>query len=268
MKKLWTLALLGLTLLGCNSENIEMYTSAYSGYITDNKIETDIHFMPMEVYPDVKAPQKPIMKLKLLTEKQFPCINYGLKTTQFQQGNELIVRFDEIIQAEICLTALGPAVTYIDLPENINKLTLINGNVIDRYAVDINAEKMNITLIEEHFTKSLHEKTFRVPENSFAYVCGTNTTNTNIYGDFLAILKQNPNFKEFEFQGEGRIPYPETANGHWVNHPSKFFIYSNPSDYTNLQNVLTNYSKQNIQENSGVTIAIYGWDNLNFSSWN
>lgn len=269
MKKLLTLALLGLTIMGCNSDDdVTINTSDYSEYITENSIATEINFMAEEVYSDMETTQTPLLKLKLITEEQFPCINYSLKTTEFLSGNELIVRFDEILEPGGCYTAIGPAISYIDLPENIKKLTLINGNVIDRYSLDVSIEKINVTLIENNFTNSLYNKTFRIPENSFAYVCGTNTTNTNIYEDFLAILEQNTNFTEFEFNGEGRIPYPETSNGHWVNHPSKFFIYSNSTEFENLNTVLDNFSTQNIEENSGATIAIYGWNNLKYYSWN
>lgn len=48
---------------------------------------------------------------------------------------------------------------------------------------------------------------------------------TQIYNDFFTLIKQNPDFTEFEFEGEGRIPYPETTSGNWVNHPSRFFKY-------------------------------------------
>lgn len=269
MKKLLTLVLLGLTIMGCSSDDdVTINTSDYSEYIIENSISTDINFMAEEIYSDFENSQTPLLKLKFITEEQFPCVNYGLKTTEFLNENELIVRFEEILEPVGCYTAIGPAISYIDLPENINKLTLINGNVIDKYSVDINIEKITINLIENDFSISLYDKTFRIPENSFAYVCGTNTNNINIYNDFLSILEQNNSFTEFEFNGEGRIPYPETSSGHWVNHPSKFFIYSNLAEFENLENILNDYSTQNIEVNSGATIAIYGWNNLKYYSWN
>ena len=211
--------------------------------------------------------QIPLLKLKLITSEIFPCINYGLSITEFTNGNELIIRFDEIVEPGVCLTAIGPAISYIDLPINTNKVTFINGNMIDKYSIEISQEKISITLIENNFTSSLHNKTFRIPKNSFAYVCGTNTNNTNIYDDFLAILMQNTDFVEFEFEGEGRIPYPESSDGNWVNHPSKFFIYSDFEEFNKLANILNDYSSENIEENSGVTIAIYSWKNIKYYSW-
>ncbi|HET8887158.1 MAG TPA: hypothetical protein VFM70_12485 [Salinimicrobium sp.] len=268
MKKIIILTLIGFTILSCSSDN---YTADidndYSEYITGNLIDTDINFMPEEIFMSSDTPQSPSLKLKLITVEPFPCVNYGLTTTQFENKNELIIRFDEILEPVICFTSPGPGVSYIDLTQNINKVTFINGNVIDQYSIEINQEKIIITPIETNFSNSLYNKTFRIPENSFAYVCGTNTDNTNIYTDFAAIIEQNPDFMEFEFEGEGRIPYPETTDGHWVNHPSKFYKYSSFEEFNNLDNVLNDFSSENIEENSGVTISITSWNNARFFSW-
>ena len=265
MKK-YTLLILSIIIFGCNTNDEISNESEYFEFITENSIDTDINFMPEEIY-NTNESQEPLLKLKLITSENFPCVNYVLTTTEFINGNEIIIRFDEIIEPEVCLTAIGPAISYIDLPVNTNKVTFINGNVIDKYSIEINQEKISITLIENNFTTSLYNNTFRIPENSFAYVCGTNTDNTNIYNDFLAILEQNTDFIEFEFEGEGRIPYPESSDGNWVNHPSKFFLYSDFEEFINLANILNDYSSGNIEENSGVTIALYSWNNIKYYSW-
>lgn len=267
MKKLLIFTLIGFTILSCSSDNDEVLNdSNYAEYIIENSIYTEINFMAEEIYTTNET-QEPVLKLKLITSEIYPCINYGLSTTEFINGNELIVRFEQIIEPELCLTAFGPATAYIELPENTNKVTFLNGGVIDKYFIDINDQKISITLIENNFTTSLHDKTFRFPENSFAYVCGTNTNNTNIYTDFSTIIEQNPSFTEFEFEGEGRIPYPETTNGNWVNHPPKYYKYSDSVEFNNLANIMNYYSSENIEENSGVTISIYSWNNIKFYSW-
>lgn len=194
MKKLLILTLICFTIFGCSSDDTN---DNYSKYITNDSIATDINFMPEQVYSNSNKTEPPILKLKLITEKQFLCINYSLVTTQFIDGNEFIIRFDEIIAPEVCLTASGPAISYIDLPENISKITFINGDIIDKYSIEISQEKISILQIEKNFTNYLYNKTFRIPEKSFAYVCGTNTDNTYIYKDFSAIIEGNPNFVEF-----------------------------------------------------------------------
>ncbi len=266
MKKTLTLTLIGCTILGCSSDNDNTLNSTdYFDYIIENVIETDINFMPEEIYSTDNI-QEPLLKLKLITSEIFTCVNFELSTTEFINGSELIVRFEKLIEPDLCLTLFGPAISYIEVPQNINKVTFINGNTIDKYAIEINEQKISITLIETNFTSSLYDETFRIPENSFAYVCGTTINNTNIYADFSGMIEQNPGFIEFEFEGEGRVPYPESAYGYGVNHPSKFFKYSNPLEFDSLANILNDYSSENIEENSGVKISIYSWNNIKFFS--
>ncbi|WP_269235724.1 hypothetical protein [Flavobacterium flavigenum] len=266
MKKITLLILIGFMINACSSDDNKIDNSDYREYITKTSNVPAINFMPEEVYP-TDFSQSPVLKLKLITEEEFPCINFGISTTQFAKGNELIVRLDKIAEPNGCFTAIGPAISYIDLPENTNKITFINGDKIDQYSIEINDQKIAITSLEKHFTTSLYNKTFRIPTNSFAYLCGTNKDNTQIYNDFYALIKQNPDFTEFEFEGEGRIPYPETTSGNWVNHPSKFFKYSNAQEFSKLAAILNNYAAKNIKKNDGVSISIYGWNNIKFYSW-
>lgn len=259
MKKI-VLLLISIFSFGCssNEDNLE---GEYAQYINSNSIASAIQFMPEEVYPDYTVPQNPSLRLKLITKEIFPCINYGLVTSEFINGTELIVRFEKIVSSVVCLTAIGPAVKYVDLPKNINKLTFINGKTIDQYNVTIDDQKVTINLIESNFTSSLYDSTFRYPENSFAYICGTNTDNTIVYTDFLNVLLANASLKEIYFQGEGRIPYPASSSGNWVNHKARYFKYNNYSDFESLRQTLIDFKNGNITPNSGVTIALESWNN-------
>lgn len=267
MKKLIFL-LLSIISYSCDTNDDAISNNPeYSEYFTKNSIEVDINFMPKEVHYSPNTPQTPSLILALNTVEIYRCDNYTLGITKFTNGNELIIRLDEVLSPEICLTAFGPASTYIDLPENISNITFINGNIIDKYSIDIDQEKVSITPIQNKFTHSLYDKTFRYPEKSFVLVCGTNIDNTHIYDDFLTILQRDPNFTEFEFEGQGRIPYPESSSGHWVNHPAKFFTYLDQNEFENLKNILNTYSAANIGENSGVSISIYSWNGIAYYSW-
>jgi len=265
MKKI-TLILISIVTFGCSS-NEDNSVDDYSQFINSNSIASEIQFMPEEVFTDYSAVQNPSLKLKLITKEIFPCINYSIVITEFINGTELIVRFEKISTSVVCLTAIGPAVKYIDLPQNINKLTFINGKTIDKYNVTIDSQKVKINLIESNFTSSLYDNTFRYPENSFAYICGTNTDNTIIYNDFLNILLANASLEEIYFQGEGRIPYPISSSGNWVNHKTRFFKYKNYSDFESLGQTLTDFKNGNITPNNGVTIALESWNNGKHYSW-
>ena len=254
MKKL-VILLISLISISCSRDDDNL-----------NYIESNIDFMPIEIYDNSNTSENPGLKLKLITEEIFPCINYSLITSQSIVKNELRIRMEKISSPDICLTALGPATSFIDLAENINQLTFINGQNIDKYSISINEEKISINRIERNFTNILFEKTFRYPKNTFAYVGGTNTNNTEIYQAFLEILIENPSFTQFNFEGEGKIPYPTSSDGHWVNQPSKYFRYTDYEEFENLKSILEKYSDENIEENSGVSLAIYGWDNISYHS--
>lgn len=265
MKKLLLLLFTSL-ILSCDN-NVEILQNLnYAEFLIENGIDTDIDFMPIEKFISNEV-QEPSLFLKITSTEIFNCSNYTFSTTEFVRDTEFIIRLDEVFIPNICLTSLGPATSFIGLPTHVKKLTFINGKQIDSYTITIDSEKVSIGLIENNFTNSLHDKTFRFPENSFAFVCGTNTDNTNLYTDFLTILRQNTNLKEFQFQGEGKIPYPETSSGNWVNHPSIFFTYTDSEGFRNLGQVLNDFSAQNIEKNSGVTISIYSWNTISYHSW-
>ena len=125
VKKILVFTLIGIAFFGCNSNNDDVLNdSDYAEYMIENSIDTEINFMAEEIYT-ANETQEPALKLKLITSKIFPCINYKLTTTEFINGNELIVRFEQIIEPILCLTVLGPATSYIELPENINKITFL-----------------------------------------------------------------------------------------------------------------------------------------------
>lgn len=255
MKKLIIL-LISIISLGCSREDDDI-----------SYIESDINFMPVEVYNNSNTSETPDLKLKLITEEIYPCINYNIITDQSIEKNELRIRMKEISNPGICLTAIGPATAYIDLPENITEISFINGPTTDKYSITITREKISIDPIESNFTNLLFEETFRYPENSFAYVGGTNNDNTEIYQAFLEVLLENPNFTQFTFEGEGRIPYPTVSDGHWVDRPSKYFKYTDYEEFENLELILKDFSNETIEEDSGVSLSIYGWDNISYHSW-
>jgi hypothetical protein len=268
MKNYSLIILLSVFIYSCNTSDDNFPDgNEYSQYITENSISTDIDFMSDEIYENSNVSHSPASKLKFITTQIFSCFNYGLVTTEFIKGSELIIRFEKILMPNICLTAFGPAVSYIHLPENINKLILINGETIDKYSIEIGNEQVLVSVIESNFTNSLYKKTFRYPENTFAYIGGTNINNTNLYDDFLELLLQNPSLTEYTFGEDGRIPFPESSDGHWVDNPSKYFKYNNTSDFEELGKLLSDFTSENIEPNSGVSISLISWDNKKHYSW-
>src|SRR5690606_4426069 len=196
-----------------------------------------------------------------------PCSNYQIITTQQSVNGELIIRFKRIDAPINCITTPGPAQIFVAMPANTTKITLRNGQVIDTYHVSITAQKMIVTPEVNNFTEVLHTTTFRYPQNTFAYVCGTTSEDMALYDNFLNELLSNAAFTEYVFEGEGRIPYAETSSGHQVDHPSRYFKYTNASNFNTAGQLLESFSTQHITPNSGNGIWLQSWDNRNYMSW-
>lgn len=266
MKRLHLIIVILVILVGCEI-NPDFTTEDYTAYFSDENISTQIEFYPVELYENYNEQGRPILKIKFSTSEIYPCSNYQVAYSQFVNGNELIVRFDKIHKPEICLTALGPATAYIDLPENTKTLILINGNTIDRYSMEITKKKISVSVLVNNFTSILHKSTFRYPENTFAFVCGTNLDNTHLYNDFITLLVEGTSVTEYIFEGDGRIPYPESSSGHWSDNPSRFFRYENEADFDKAGELLKSFTLENITPNDGVGMYLTSWDNRKFMSW-
>src|SRR5690554_2066736 len=121
---------LAILFFACNSnDDYEMLDEIdYSEFIIDNAIETHIEFMPIETYRTSNVAEHPNLQLKFNSVTIYPCYNFTFITSEFTIGNELIIRFEEVDETDICYLAVGPAIKYIDLPENTEKLVLINGS--------------------------------------------------------------------------------------------------------------------------------------------
>jgi len=255
MKRLLFAFSMLLIVVGCRPESED-----------SSGITTDIEFMPVELY-ESEAQGTPFTALRLVTTHNYPCSNYSIVTSQQNVNEELIIRFKRIDAPENCVTTPGPAQLYVVLPENTTKITFKNAQVTDTYHVSVTAQKVVITPEVVNFTESLYTTTFRYPQNTFAYVCGTTSEDTALYDAFLNELLSNAAFTEYTFEGEGRIPYAETSSGHQVDHPSRYFKYTNASDFNTAGQLLEDFTQQHITPNSGNGIWLQSWDNRNYMSW-
>lgn len=266
MKKIILIFVLLILVIACEKNN-NIVNGDYSEYINGNSISTEIDFYPVELYEKYNEPDTASLKIRFITTDIFPCINYHLATTEFRRDNELIIRFDSIQKHTICLTAIGPAESYVDLSNDITSLVLINGQEIDKYQINITDELVTIDSIIENYTNLKYDRTFRYPENTFAFICGTNLNNTHLYNDFVNILVDSTSIVEYEFNGEGRMPYPDSSSGHWNDNASLLFKYENESEFEKAGDLLKKFTQTNISPNDGVTISLTSWNNKKYMSW-
>lgn len=87
----------------------------------------------------------------------------------------------------------------------------------------------------------------------------------NRYNDFLNLLLDNPALEQYNFEGNGRIPFPE-GSGYKITHPTVYFKYANESDFDELGQLLDDFSQQHIMPNGGVSILLSSWNNKRHKS--
>lgn len=247
-----------LLLAACQSDDLPQ---------TDATImETDIEFFAREIYP-TQEQSEPVLILRFTTTKVYPCFNYYLDFDYSVKDQELTVVFKSVGQPEICLTAIGPARGQLELSENIKRLKLVRGETTDLYQVSINQEHVAFEAINTQFSQLLYERSFRASEDSFAVVCGTNLQDTELCDEFHNRLLEIPTIKEFEFEGVGLRPFPDSSSGHWNNTASRYFLYQEDADFIQAGELLKAFTAERIEPNKGNSIAIFAWDNRKYYSW-
>lgn len=257
MKQLFSLLII-LTFISCEPEEPT---------ISDGEIfATDIELYPKEVYARNEQ-GLPILKLILQTSDIYPCYNYKIDFSKSFEKDELTILVNNIYKPDICLTALGPAIGTLELPETTRELKIVRGDQTDTYDVNINAEQIEILPRTTEFTDLVNPITFRYPENSFAVVCGTNLDQTELCANFLEKLDDVQSLSSYTFPENGRTPYPDSSSGNWNNTPSRYFIYENETALIEAVEQFEMFTYQNLSPDDGNSLSIITWDNQSYYSY-
>jgi len=208
--------------------------------------------------------------LQLITEHIYPCCNFSIILNESLGSNGIELEIDSIYKPSVCLTALGPA-TYreeIKLEENSSTLlSFINGNVSNKFNVEVSDSLIHIASIEDSYIKVSENFIWRFKENSFVYSCGTTEETTWIYDDFKDSILAVQSIEQFYYSDSGRIPYSREPSGYWVNHPCLFFTYNNEAEWEILKNMLIDYSKNIISQHVGIGVYIQNFHGEKEWSW-
>lgn len=265
MKKTFFWGIAFLIVCACEKDNPKT-DIGYSIYMSNSSITTSVDFYPLESFKSYNYIGKPDLKLHFVAPFCILGKSCHLACTIFTVDNELIVRFDSIQISNTYYLEWRAADTYIDLPESINRISLINGNIVDRYKVLISKEKIEINSISRNYTNVLNEKIFRYPENTFNFTCWTGSGDKNLCNDYLNILFNELSLTEYVFIGDGRIPYPyytSTSPDHFV----AVFKYEKESDFDKAGELLKAFTLEHIPPNTGKSISLIGWNNKQFHSY-
>lgn len=198
-------------------------------------------------------------ELQLITEHIYPCCNFSIVVNESLGSSSIELEIDSIYQPSVCLTALGPA-TYrgkINLEEKSSTmLSFLNGNVSNKFTVEVSDSLIHITSIEDSYIKVFGNYIWRFKENSFVYSCGTMDETIWIYDSFRDSILAIQGITQFYYPDSGRIPYPRKPMGHYVDHPCLYFQYENESDWELVKQKLVEYSKNTITQYSGIGVYV------------
>lgn len=265
MKKSFFWGIAFLIVCACEKDNPKTDVD-YSIYMSNTSITTSVDFYPLENFKSYNYIGKPDLKLHFVSPFGMMGKSCHLACTIFVENNELIVRFDSIQIYNTYSLYWTYADTYIDLPESVNRISLINGNVVDRYEILISKEKVEIYSIVKNYTDLINDKLFRFPENTFNFTCWTGSGGKTLCTDYLNILFNELSLVEYVFSGEGKIPYPyytSTSPDHFI----AVLKYEKESDFDKAGELLKTFTLEHIPPNTGKSISLIGWNNKQFHSY-
>jgi hypothetical protein len=104
MKRTVLACFLAISLLACD-DSTELDTV--------NTLGTDVQFSMVEYL----EPGQRTLSFKFLTVNDYPCINYRIASELRREGSNITVSLREIQGADVCLEAVAPAASFLDIGE-------------------------------------------------------------------------------------------------------------------------------------------------------
>lgn len=263
MKRALFFVLLASSIIACENEDL----------LESNPIDSNIQITPTEFFNENSLR----LGLSCKTEKIYPCINYPILTEVTVVENLVSVNFIRVPEIDLCLTALGPATTTIDLSDISNgdyELELNNGRLKNTGSLKITNSEIALEVDSEKGIEIIRETTKRLPNNTYWGTVGYHTENTiDQVNEFLNILKAKngvANFNNqipgdysfFEINEEGEIIPTENSGYQFV----KYFIFQydgkNKETFKDEIDLLsTSYSEDMIIKFENYEgDRIYNWD--------
>ncbi len=234
-----------------------------------HSIEGRIFFKVYEGYEFEQLEGRPRIILEMRTEKIYGCCNNRIVSEINRSGSYISINLKGILFPEICLTAMGPAVSldFLDLPEGVYSLNFLEWSSPDRHTLIVRNDAIEVKPGLSHFTAPDCIVFWRYPENSFAYYCGTMIETAWICDEFLVRLSDEINLEEFRFPDYGEIPYARSSQGHYYDAAARFFRYQTEEDFNSAGEILAAYSREFSSEWEGIGLSLRNWKNRHFSSW-
>ncbi len=211
--------------------------------------------------------------LRCLTETIFPCINYHIQSAYKVSRNKIVIDFIQILKPEICLTALGPASTLIelnDLPNNVYTLECNFGSTKVVGEINVAANIFTVDLPQQTRIKFLNPNLSRVPENTIYGTVHYHSAITvplvekfldslKFYGATTALFPEG-DYISFQIEANGQIKQTQDEGYYFTRY--YIFHYTNASEQ--LRNLVSRFG---INHGNDLSITLHTARGETFYSW-
>lgn len=220
-------------------------------------------------YPRSDAVTIPRVVLKLRTAKEYGCSNYEIEYEKTVSSDRVHIQLLGTSIGPVCLTSTGPATArmFLDFSTGSYELILASGSDIATFHVTVTDSALSITPSAEAFARSEYAVYWRHPPKSLAYYCGTTVETRSMCDEFVDRLAAAVQIEEFSFPPQGQTPWAVVSDGNYYNAPTRFFRYSEESDFEAAGVVLETFAKEVIGAQQGITLSLWSWRNERHLSW-
>lgn len=228
-------------------------------------------FAVEESWPEPDSASAPVISVRIETERQFPCINYGLETDERLDGNRLTIRVEEVVRPSTCLTAIGPAQTgiVVDLVAGHYRFELdrTGAERPDRYDLTVSDSLIALSPTDTSFTRPFFEQFWRTPERSFGLYCWTPAGERSYCDAFVDTLESTLTLDPVFFPDSGGRIYPRRTRGHGFDLPPRYYVYPKTSSFEEARALLEAYTRDRLRGVRGVGISLISWRGARAQSW-
>ncbi len=120
------------------------------------------------------------------TEKIYPCVNFPLLTKKEVDENSLKITFTSVGETDLCLTALGPATTTIDLnsvPNGEYEIELNNASLKNKGILSVTDTDVTFIFGQKDGIDFVRENIKRVPTKTYWSTIGYHTESSSTLVD-------------------------------------------------------------------------------------
>lgn len=208
---------------------------------------------------------EPELALYLKTEEPFGCVNYSLDLDVEIEGQDLFVTLRGVIEPDVCLTAIGPAISYTRLPISEGEYTLhfSYSGERDSYQISISSQSVDISPANGEFTRRQEERLWRYPDRSFALVCDVEQSGEEACTSLKSLLLSEIDLSELWFSGEGRIPFPSQADEVGHEWRASYFQLAHDEDFSLVRQAFCSF----VSPLPEVAAYLSSWRNELVFSW-